>query len=1520
MILGTALIGLFILVCFYVARLSIRNVDAPLHELLLNSFALKLRLSFMPSWNGRLVFRIERLHVFVRVMPVLQQQRRKNYLLDRLRCALGKAGIFVGRVLGMFIAVRIDDMKVILAPHGKDAEYTKNSTIDYLTITGKDMTLSACEIKAHLAVMHCSTKDRLCVKILETCITIKGLREIEIEDDNLDVSMTPEALATVGAFAYVVGAVTEEFEKDSSEALSFHGLNGLGLRPIYLKIKLALTTSPADFTYFESVCLTLEGLEAFVKEGVIFANCREGAFITEASDEPGTQVSCKAYRLLDLDKRTKEHKMITAHGLSAQISLNNRRFEDFGYGSFNKAQEFIRSLGTKDFNYKHFLPTRQKSEEVSMEGRYLVFDVKGEEVEFYCAFEYPLTLVFDELANVIKGSFGIKPSSLNGNLMIAHCYALSVLVKDVKFGLADGTFERRLEECFTKKEKREKYSCMEITGRDVHFVVKWDNRLLEGGKFHILVNRMENDTFITEQHCEQLTTCIGGFTELHATELAVVVKDHAEYPLVKAPKLSIMGLLFLLEIEPYEEALLEAELQLKHYAENQESTKEGRFGFTTVITPIKLFHALIGHIYSTDQLVPQINYSLYWSDTFESVSRGFEVFATPLLDPSPVMSVFDKMPYLNRGCHTTLAVKGRCRVRIGLDAPGEEVIEVQLVDGLTIGIHGRWVLEMSAAKVVADSLALRPFHKVLAAEGLAMNIAALPACTASIDFVTNSKCSHWQVKPKVKPADDTYREYRTKTIHLRIEFAFDPAGKVQVNYHREVEDWLTRAIRRFSGGVIKAGKLWSSYLIVLIPPDEWFAACLKELSMHIQIPCALEITFVTITEEHVLVRLNASHGDFVFGFGRKSYQGGFRMVYSDSDYNDIVVRVSTPEDAVESRTFLRSDRLAYVAAAEDYFAEAGTNIILEHLERLKKRQDEEPVRQVHKLLQRVKDGKDLMTRKRFTVYRAYITWDEDLRNAIFKIVDAQIVYEMSNQAQQMPLGATERIIREMQRDQRRSSLGPNRMDSPQEQAQTMMRELINEAGQGPFIARKESSTERKEEYATDSRSVRELALALGLGAFSTTIVEVKDVQIGLCTVSRLGLRKGQPEAVILTLPRIKFTSSLLWQEGKPLFRRSVVQLNEAKVSVAYNKFFSDVEEWPPFVQKSNEAYFLGVTNQVNLRAVYDSAWNSMDQISIVDKDGEKYELRGSKILVECPAFELQCSNEEYYVIYELILNLLVYRDQNMSRRSQKTSQLIQSYHIQDGEKLLQKIQELKEELATAGELFMSEEWEEKRAVLYALSEIVHSWRNLRERQEQKQSRLELVVVLRKLSWQLALKGAYVAEATLTDLIDNWISEEDGSMSNSLEIHSINVNNIMSGAFYRTMLSPLTDAMLHRLQIEQDGEPLSTANYGNQVRLFVRTSFPDVGKVCVEHAEIDVAPMFVRITQEIVEVLFEFFFPPEGDKSMDEDEGDEEKGEEHSKQYFSFVVVPPSRHLVSFKVFIHSVFYIVVVQGRVVEFD
>ena len=788
LILGTLFLGFLILVIFFYRIKRVRIgyggiINLPIHRLIVQNFALEVDFDIFPTLsNGKFVFLIHKLIIYKRFDDASESKVIFRIFLALCRPLFYFLNLFVYysvKFLSRLACIKVSHVNVILIPAVKNRNYTETSIIDYLELEITDLLLNSRDeiLKLNLLVKH-KCKSSGGEADLSLSISLRKDLRLIIEDNVLKLNVTPELLACIGSLVTT----------DQNQPLVvhfgqiFHLLEGLHINPVDISLTLPLTTSSPEFRYFDSLTISLIKFTLSVNRDRLDCSCLFGEFVTVATDFPGIKVSSKAYRMVE--EKIKQHRVIYASDLKAFIRYIN--FEEFG-STFEVVKEFIKSVGKPEFVHtKYFLNSKVDHIERPKTSTGIGFDISADYLEFGCAFEYPLTLVFDELTNVIKGAFGIKPKSLNSDLLIKYSYTLTLHVNRALFYLADSSFDRTMEVLLLRESERQrsKYTCFKITGRDLRFTVKWDEKLLGDQVFQSfsdLINRIENEQFITAEHCESFATCLGGWTELSAKNLQVVIKDEETFPLVDAPQISVAGLLFLLELAPYKEALLDTPMALSRYPDNLKRLEGGRFSASRCITPIKLFHALVGNIFGEEPAL--ITYNLYWAEIFESVSRGFEIFSSPPDDPSPVMSVFDKMPYIFRGCNTCLSTSTFTKVVIGFDPKNRECMIAHIAEGIFITQKGKpsWLVKLGDTSIFINSQMMNPLVGKMCKLNISEDdriaqVGVLPSFQATLDFETNEKCSHWQVRAISSSnftASDTFADYRTRSIKMKIDFKFE---------------------------------------------------------------------------------------------------------------------------------------------------------------------------------------------------------------------------------------------------------------------------------------------------------------------------------------------------------------------------------------------------------------------------------------------------------------------------------------------------------------------------------------------------------------------------------------------------------------------------------------------------------------------------------------------------------------------------------------------------------------------------
>ena len=158
-------------------------------------------------------------------------------------------------------------------------------------------------------------------------------------------------------------------------------------------------------------------------------------------------------------------------------------------------------------------------------------------------------------------------------------------------------------------------------------------------------------------------------------------------------------------------------------------------------------------------------------------------------------------------------------------------------------------------------------------------------------------------------------------------------------------------------------------------------------------------------------------------------------------------------------------------------------------------------------------------------------------------------------------------------------------------------------------------------------------------------------------------------------------------------------------------------------------------------------------------------------------------------------------------------------------------------------------------VVDALQDAREQWDKLSRRQ----TTLDLEVIVDFVQWSLLVtedtgtRTIVLSDVSLSRMYDHWCSLEDGSETNRIAIADIQIVNRLPLAFYTTILKPIAT---------NDGRI-------NVVSAFWHLTLPVDGLDCYRQVQIDVAPLKVQLTHDIVGRLIRFFFPESSTPIEDE---------------------------------------------------
>jgi hypothetical protein len=612
----------------------------------------------------------------------------------------------------------------------------------------------------------------------------------------------------------------------------------------------------------------------------------------------------------------------------------------------------------------------------------------------------------------------------------------------------------------------------------------------------------------------------------------------------------------------------------------------------------------------------------------------------------------------------------------------------------------------------------------------------------------------------------------------------------------------------------------------------------------------------------------------------------------------------------------------------------------------------------------------------FEIYNAQLVWTIFNRDIMFKFVD-EIFVQQKKKFSQTRSGRI--LMRKMAQTNPQNYLNPvtefstgtsprskSFCLSPTETIDSFFESLLERKGSttsplihetGPFTAIAE--TELKPKISNDMRKGFDFRSPVNFrDSESISVPRVVDISFfnpQLCFMTPTHNPAG---AILVTAREAKV-------EFSPIFDRFLLKSQadsdakmgtRTRISLQNASIFSgsraNYSSWPSdFLQKCYAQNVFGLQRlaaDTEIMAVYDVS--NVAYSWTPTSPNLKIFGNGDTIKFSSNGMSLTTTSDNFRCVLDVIVNLLVYRDPNQEIRSEKLETLLIAANLSDRRMFAAKMEEFRNRLdilrcQLLGRREFELSFKEIEAILELfdrterelalIGEAMRMIQASREKLNQKRSRLTLNILIDKIQWTLLVSKFNepsfnlqpACNISLQDIMNRWVSKEDGSMENTFEIGSANFINQLPVPFYINVLRPFD---VHH---GQDGVQLkATVDYGCLLRFFAKSRLPVNGITVLDHVEVDLSPLQLQLTFDIATQIYKFFLPEKisrkttqyeessiertpssrprtrteiselilSEQHVPFDEVLEMKQRSEKNVFFVYVKVPPSQHLVSYK--------------------
>ncbi|KAF1918428.1 mitochondrial protein from FMP27-domain-containing protein [Ampelomyces quisqualis] len=366
-------------------------------------------------------------------------------------------------------------------------------------------------------------------------------------------------------------------------------------------------------------------------------------------------------------------------------------------------------------------------------------------------------------------------------------------------------------------------------------------------------------------------------------------------------------------------------------------------------------------------------------------------------------------------------------------------------------------------------------------------------------------------------------------------------------------------------------------------------------------------------------------------------------------------------------------------------------------------------------------------------------------------------------------------------------------------------------------------------------------------------------------------------------------------------RRFTAAMDSLQIFVSDSKTFINMEDihmysgstygtpagsaWPPWVPfevmfefNTNPFGFQRVVQRTSASMRYDKH-NTLrlkynDDVSKADAASttQNMESRIDHLWVDFPHVRALCDSRQYYAMYVIVLDLLLYREPLEKTRNERLEKIMLASDFSDlagAPALVMGLQERIRQLEEIKTVFQINEryldkqgWEDRVEVekdlavyedelFFVMKAITTAQRKQDDRAQAHQSTglLRWYITASEIVWHLVREGQEsLAEFQLKNVLFDRTDNNDGSNFNSLEIEQVRGLNLLPHALYPEMISPYLE----------NNQPLPENSKCLKVQFVMLEAI--AGIPVMEHFEVNLYPLKVQLEWEIGKKLFEYVFP------------------------------------------------------------
>jgi hypothetical protein len=301
----------------------------------------------------------------------------------------------------------------------------------------------------------------------------------------------------------------------------------------------------------------------------------------------------------------------------------------------------------------------------------------------------------------------------------------------------------------------------------------------------------------------------------------------------------------------------------------------------------------------------------------------------------------------------------------------------------------------------------------------------------------------------------------------------------------------------------------------------------------------------------------------------------------------------------------------------------------------------------------------------------------------------------------------------------------------------------------------------------------------------------------------------------------------------------------------------------------------------SLRLKYSDQVSGLEARKSAAKKGPRdVERRIDCVWVDFPGVEASCDSNQYFAMYIIVLDLLLYAEPAEKVRSEKLEKIMLASDFSDltgAPEMVECLQNRIDQLTEIKNYFMlnahnldSEGWHGKLAVgedlancedelFFMMKAITTAQRKYEDRSSQSSGIVRWYITASNIIWHmLRSKGDPLMDMRLQNASYERVDNADGSNFNTIEVEMLRGYNLLPDALYPEMIAPFFETS----HMAAEGRRTMV------LRIYWNMLEAIAGIPVMDHFEVNLFPLKIQLEREIGERIFEYIFPGAGKNAFD----------------------------------------------------